>query len=41
VATIISQLSALRPDIPSSVLTRDLVSFLLLLEELDLVDITG
>jgi hypothetical protein len=41
VAAIISQLSALRPDIPSSVLIRDLVSFLLLLEELDLVDITG
>jgi len=41
VSTIISDLETLWPDVQSSVLTRDLVSFLLLLEELDLVDITG
>jgi hypothetical protein len=37
----ISDLEALWPNVQSSVLTRDLFSFLLLLEELDLVDITG
>lgn len=41
VSTMISDLNALWPDVQASVLTRDLVSFLLLLEELDLVDIAG
>ncbi len=41
IGTIISDLKPLWPDVSGSVLTRDLVSFLLLLEELDLVDMTA
>lgn len=41
ISSMILDLKALWPEVPGMVLTRDLVSFLLLLEELDLVDMAG